>query len=244
MELRAVIALCALLLLGCQQEQWDDCVTPAGPMRTEERMLSDFSSIDLGDRVDLLFEQRPDNTVAVEAGSNLLNQVITEVREGTLYVRNDNRCNWVRSFRPRITVRVPVSHVAKLTVRGTGNVDCRDSIVRERFDLAQWGAEGSVRLLLDVLTVDAGLHTGAGDLKLLGRCSGEAFLYSGIMAPLDASGMRTRRVSVNNSGIADMRCWATVFLAVQLNSVGDVYFRGDPPNVQSTISGTGRLIRE
>jgi hypothetical protein len=244
MELKLPIALCALLLLGCQREQWDDCITSAGPLRTEERSLSEFTDIDLRDRVDLLFEDRPSNTVAVEAGRNLLDQVITEVRDGTLYIRNENRCNWVRSFKPRITVKVPLDHIAKLTVRGQGNVDCSDTIVRERFDLAQWGSEGSVRLLLDVQTVDAGLHTGAGDLKLEGRCSGEAFLFSGIMAPLDASRMRTRFVSVNNSGIADVRCWATEYLAVQLNSIGDVYYRGEPPIVESWINGTGRLLQE
>jgi hypothetical protein len=244
MELKVSIALCALLLLGCQREQWDDCITSAGPMRSEERSLAEFTDIDLRDRVDLLFEHRPSNTVAVEAGRNLLDQVITEVREGTLYIRNENRCNWVRSFKPRITVKVPLDHIAKLTVRGQGNVDCSDTIVRERFDLAQWGAEGSVRLLLDVLTVDAGLHTGAGDLKLEGRCSGQAFLFSGIMAPLDASLMRTRFVSVNNSGIADVRCWTTEFLTVQLNSIGDVYYRGEPLNVEARINGTGRLIPE
>jgi len=244
MGLRVAIALGAVLLLGCQREQLDDCITSAGPMATQERALAEFSSIDLKDRVDLLFEHRSSNTVAVEAGSSLLDQVVTEVRDGTLYISNENRCNWVRSFKPRITVKVPLDQIAKLTVRGTGNVDCADTLVRERFDLAQWSAQGSVRMLLDVQTLDAGLHTGAGDVKLEGRCSGEAFLYSGIMGPLDASGLRSRFVSVNNSGIADVRCWATTFLVVQLNSFGDVYFSGDPLNVESSINGTGRLIRE
>jgi hypothetical protein len=244
MELRVAIVLCVMLLLGCQREQWDDCITSAGPMRTEERSLAAFIEIDLRDRVDLVFERRTSNTVTIEAGRNLLDQVVTEVRNGTLFIRNENRCNWVRSFKPRITVKVPIDHVAKLTLRGQGNVDCTDTIVRERFDLAQWGAVGSVRLVLDVDHVDAGLHTGVGDVKLEGRCNGQADLFSGMMAPLDASGMRSRFVSVNNSGIADVRCWATTFLAVQLNSVGDVYYKGDPVNVESWINGTGRLIPE
>jgi hypothetical protein len=213
-------------------------------MRQEERGVADFTAIDIEDKVDLLFEHRPPNAVGVEAGRNLLGQVVTEVRDGTLFIRNDNRCNWVRSFKPRITVKVPLQQVDLLTVRGTGNVTCADTLVRERFVLAQRGAVGSVRLLLNVASLDAGLHSGAGDVTLIGRCSGRADLFSGIMGPIDASGLRTTHVSVNNSGIADVRCWAIDRLEVQLNDVGNVIYRGDPQEVQTWINGTGRLIRE
>ena len=242
MGLKWLIPLGALLLAGCEREQWDDCITSAGPGRVEERTLATFTAIDLNDKVDLVFEHRASNTVAVEAGRNLLGQVETEVDGGTLYIRNGNRCNWVRSFKPRITVRVPVDQVETLTVRGTGNVRCTDTIIRPHFSLQQWSGVGTVHLLLDVGTLECGLHTGAGDAVLEGRCNGTADLFSGIMGPIDASRLRTRFVNVNNSGVADIRCWATVWLNAQISNVGDVYYRTETVNITSSISGTGRLI--
>lgn len=244
MELKRLIPLCALLLCACQREQWDDCITSAGSMRQEERALPGFHTVELVDRVDLLLEQRASNAVAVEAGLNLIGQVVTEVKDSVLYVRNDNRCNWVRSFKPRITVKVPIGAIRKLVLRGTGNISCADTLVRDRFELEQWGAQGSADLLLSVYSCSVALHTGAGDVTLRGRCMAQADLFSGIMAPLDASAMITRRVNVNNSGVADVRCWATLNLDVQIRDVGNVYYTGDPGGVHTDITGSGELIHE
>ena len=242
MGLKWYIPFVTLLFMGCEREHWDDCITSAGPQRAEERTLATFAAIDLNDHVDLMFERRAANTVSVEAGGNLLGQVETKVEGGTLSIHNGNRCNWVRSLRPRITVRVPVDQVESLTVRGTGNVRCTDTIIRPHFSLQQWSGVGTVHLLLNVDMVECGLHTGAGDAVLEGRCSNTADLFSGIMAPIDASRLRTRFVSVNNSGVADIRCWATVWLTAQINSVGDVYYRNEPVNITSSITGSGQVI--
>ena len=244
MELRHFIPLVALLLFGCQREQWDDCITSAGSMRQEERTLSGFHTVELDDRVDLLLEARTTNEVGVEAGLNLIGQVVTEVRDSVLYVRNENRCNWVRSFKPRMTIKVPIHAIRKLVLRGTGNVACADTLARDRFELEQWGAQGSADLLLNVTSCSIALHTGAGDVTMRGRCIDRAELFSGIMAPLDASAMITRRVSVNNSGVADIRCWAILDLDVQIRDVGDVYYRGAPNGLRADITGSGELIHQ
>jgi len=242
MELKHILPFFIVLLCGCQREQWDDCITSTGPDSQEVRTPGVFTTVDLDDRIDLVLEARESGTIAVEAGENLIDQVRTDVRDGVIEIRNENKCNWVRSFKPRITVKVSLADVAKLVLRGTGNVRCTDTIVRDVFLLDQWGAQGTTELTLDVGRVDIGLHSGAGDVLLHGR-SFEANLYNGIMGPIDASDMRARFVSVNNSGITDIRCWADNGLNVQLYDVGDVYYRGDPPMLQTHITGSGELIK-
>lgn len=242
MELRRLLPFLALALAGCARDQWDDCLTGTGPMRTEQRAMGAFEAIALHDRVDLVLEERPAGTVAVEGGGNLIGQLRTEVVDGELRVRNENACNWVRSFKPRLTVHAPVAGLCRITLRGTGNLRCADTLRCGYFLLEQWGAEGSTELKVHLSRLDIALHTGAGDARVAGRCD-EANLYSGIMAPIDASGLRAGTVQVNNSSVADIRCWAQEALDAQVRSVGDVYYRGDPPIVQRTITGSGRLIK-
>ncbi|HQV52536.1 MAG: DUF2807 domain-containing protein [Flavobacteriales bacterium] len=232
-----------VLLAGCQQEQLDDCITRAGQEREEIRMLESFTTVDLNDRIDLVLEERSSHTISITAGRNLLDQVSTEVRDSVLYITNGNRCNWVRSFKPRITVGVSIADVAKLILRGTGNVTNSDTLVRDHFSIDQFNAQGTTTLTVDVNTLDVDLHTGAGDIKLYGRCDQVANLYSGIMSPMDASGMSARFVNVNNSGVSDIRCWATEGLTVQLRDVGDVYYRDVPLSfLETDITGSGELI--
>lgn len=244
MVMKHWVVMMAVLLVGCEREQWDDCVTSTGPPRIEERSVPAFHSVDLDDRIDLVIEARANGAVAVEGGSNLLGQIETEVVDGVLRLRSTMRCNWVRNLKKRVTVHVPVDGLDRLVLRGTGDVRCLDTIQVERFELEQWGAHGGTQLLLDVHTCSIALHTGAGSVNVAGRCSVTADLFSGIMGPIDASGLRTRFVNVNNSGVADVRCWVTDLLDVRINDVGDVYYRGYPTNVQEHITGSGRLLHE
>lgn len=243
MELKALLPCLLIALASCQREQWDDCVTSTGAIQVEERTVPAFSSITIEDRVDLVFEARATGSVAVEGGANLIGQVVTEVKDGTLSIRNDMRCRWVRSFKPRITVHVPAEGICRITLRGTGDIGCTDTLHCDHLLVEQWGAEGSSDLKVDVDRLDIALHTGAGDAQISGTCN-EANLYSGIMAPIDARGLRASTVRVNNSSVADIRCWAVNELDAQVRSVGDVYYRGDPGSVISVITGSGRLIRE
>ena len=230
-----------LILFGCQPEQWDDCVTSTGAHRVEERSPGVFHRVVAEDRIDLLLEEREPGSVAVEGGAHLLEQVVTEVEDGTLTVRNENRCNWVRSFRPRITVRVPLESVVELELRGTGDVHAADTVRQQVFRIEQRNAQGTVDLPLAVDTCYVGLHTGAGDVRLAGRCS-VAYLYSGFMGPIDAGALAAQEVNVNNSGVADIICRAQQRLNVQLFDVGDVRYYGDPL-VQATVTGSGFVVR-
>lgn len=243
MGLKHAIPLFLLLLCGCAREQLDDCVTSTGAMREEERSLAAFDVVELDDRIDLVLEQRPVGTVMVEAGVNLLGQVETEVVDGTLKVYHTMKCNWVRSFKPRITVHVPVAGLRHMMLRGTGDITCIDSLVTDYFLLEQWGGEGSTSLLVRATRIDVAMHTGAGSISLRGR-SVLAELYSGIMAPIDARGLQADVVNLNNSGVADIRCSALNELNVQIRGVGDVYYSGDPATLRTEITGSGRLYRE
>lgn len=241
MELKRLFPLLLFALAGCQREQWDDCITSTGPMRMEERAIAAFTAIDLSDRVDLVLEDRAPGSIAVEAGRNLLDQVITEVKDGTLRIRSVMTCNWVRSFKPRITVHVPVQGTCRITLRGTGDVACTDTIRCDDFLLEQWGAEGHARLLQRTARSNIVMHTGAGSIALIGGTE-LLELYSGIMAPIDARGMVASAVNVNNVGVADIRCYTNGTLNVRIDDIGDVYYGGSPATISSIINGSGRLI--
>lgn len=243
MELKHLYLFGAMALVGCEREQWNDCVTGTGDHATEERSVSAFTAIELEDRIDLVLESRAIGSIAVEGGENLLGQISTEVSEGTLRIRSAMKCNWVRSFKPRITVHAPVEALCRITLRGTGEVRCADTLRCDGFLLEQWGGEGSTRLSVRMDRLEILLHTGAGDALIAGRCD-EVDLYSGIMAPIDAGALRAGTVRVNNSSTGDIRCWAVNELDAQIRSVGDVYYIGSPANVHSTITGSGSLIHE
>src|SRR5512138_915177 len=102
-----ILKLPLLILIGCYMlcsagcsKSGADCFTSAGEVTLEERILPDFDSLVLNDNVNLIltYDSMPIQTVAVEAGKNLLRGITTEVSNGELIIHNLNVCNWVRSF--------------------------------------------------------------------------------------------------------------------------------------------------
>jgi hypothetical protein len=209
-------------------------------MRMEERSIGDFHKVVLYDRVDLVLEERESGTITVEAGRNLLGQVVTTQEGGVLVITNTNTCNWVRSFKPRITVRVPIQQAGFLELLGTGNVTATSTVRRGEFRIEQGGGQGTAVIDLDVDTCVAGMHSGAGNVVYTGR-AGLAFLYSASMAPIDASGLDAERVLVNNSGVTDIRCRALQQMDAQIYNIGNIYYSGSPV-ITATLQGEGRLV--
>lgn len=242
--IKQFVILCAsLLLASCAKEHRGDCFLGVGGHMSEVRTLSEFRSIVLEDRIDLELRQdstaRP--TLVVEGGSNLLPRITTEVRNGELHISSDLKCNWVRKLEhPKVRLTFP--RLERITYRGVGDITAVTPIRGGTFRLEQRDGHGTVRLQLHVDTAWIGLHTGVGDAVISGTAD-QLSLYTLNFAHIDAGSLAAREVLVNNSGSGDIRCRASDALFVQVRSVGDVYYAGDPSILQAQLTGSGRLVR-
>src|SRR6187402_160202 len=61
---------------------------------------------DLMCNADVIIHPDTVNRIRVTCGSNLIGKIETEITDGILRIRNNNHCNWVRSFDPYIKVEV------------------------------------------------------------------------------------------------------------------------------------------
>jgi hypothetical protein len=241
--MKPFLLLASVLLASCAKEQRGDCFIGSGGPASELRSLPAFRSIVLDDRIDLELRQdsTAEHTVLVEAGSNLLGRITTEVRDGELHIGSDLKCNWVRKL-DRPMVRLTFRHLDRITYRGVGDITATTPIRGRTFRLEQWDGHGTVRLQLHVDTAWIGLHTGVGD-AVIGGSAGQLSLYTLNFGHIDAGSLDAREVLVNNSGSGDIRCRASDALFVQVRDVGDVYYGGDPPTMDALVVGSGRLIR-
>lgn len=241
-----VIALWTLVLSGCAKERMDDCFTSTGERVVEQRSVPHFRIIKINDRVDLEITQdstATSPTVVVEAGRNILPAVVTEMRDGMLYIGNAMRCNWVRRIGEKPLVRVTVRALDELVYSGVGDVRATTPISGRTFRLEQWDGHGTVRLRLEVDTCWIGLHTGVGDAVITGRTH-TAHLYTLNFAHVDACALDARQVLVNNSGSGDIRCRAVDAVFAQVRNVGDLYVGGSPAVLDVVRSGNGRVITD
>jgi Putative auto-transporter adhesin, head GIN domain len=198
----------AVVLTGCGFR--DD-----GPRTTQDRDVAGFTRIDSRGSVDVRLHVGTPQTVRVMAGEKVIEDVETDVRDGTLTVTFDND-----GFgESDVVVEATVASLEGIEASGSGNIDA-DGVSADAFeidsdgsaDIAVDGSAGRVTVELD----------GSGSADLAGLAAREA------------------TVRVGGSGDADVR--AAERLAVDVDGSGDVRYHGQP-ELSQQVDGSGDVTQ-
>jgi hypothetical protein len=199
-------AVAALALAGC-------AIGDDGPRTTQTRDVADFTRVDSPDSVDLRLRVGEPRGVRVIAGEKAIDDVHTEVRDGTLHVTFDHHGLGGSD----VVVDASVPKLTAVEASGSGDIDA-DGIDADAFAV---GSDGSADIVL---------RGTVGRLAVRLDGSGDADLAE--LAARDA------RVSVNGSGDADVRTARR--LDVEIDGSGDVHYRGHPV-LNRRVDGSGEL---
>jgi hypothetical protein len=198
----------AVIVSGCNLE--DD-----GPQTLQTRDVAEFSRIENGASVDLELRIGERQNVRVVAGEKVIDDVATEVRDGTLHVDFDHD-GWGGSD---VVVEASVPELTAVELSGSGDLDAT-GIDADAFDVRSTGsADISLAGTAGRLEVDL---EGSGDADLEDLAAGAA------------------RVVVDGSGDATVR--AADRLDVEVDGSGDVRYHGDPAVIEH-LDGSGELSR-
>lgn len=88
----------ALLCLSCSSENALDCFQAAGDKVAESFSVEPFSRIQIEDDVILIIREGDTQSVLIETGENLLNDVVVKLEGETLVIKDNNSCNLVRAY--------------------------------------------------------------------------------------------------------------------------------------------------
>ncbi len=237
----ALTCIAVLSLLSCADDQWDDCVTSAGPTRTEVRSASPFHTLELAGKIDVVLTQDSVDAISVEGGRNLLDQVETRVSDGVLKINSNMICNWVRDLQERVTVHVQCSSLRTIVYTGSGDVSCTNTITQPNFRVEQRQGSGTLDLKLETDTCWYGMHTGPGNVVATGS-SDVLYLYSGGYAHIDVRGQAHRESHCNNSGSGSFRTAPSEVLYAAVYDAGNIHYYSDPPVLGVTDEGSGSVI--
>lgn len=243
-KMRTIIKHVAFLLLitciSCNKESRWDCIKRTGKSSTETRIVPPFSKIYLEDNIDVFITQGNTQEVKITTGSNLVSLVRTEVVNDELKIKNDNKCNWARSYKNgAISLYLTMPDLKYVLVDGPGKVkslnqlSCDTLVVRTK-------STGDIDLTINANITYPQMHS-TGDITLRGKSAmvgvyhtGEGFLdCSGLQSDIAWTFAKTTgRESFNVSGS----------LSATITWTGDIYYSGNPATVNVKQIGTGKLI--
>lgn len=210
----------------------------SGTMKTETRSVKDFTVIAIEYPAEVIVQQGASESVKVEAEDNLLPQLGTEVRDGTLYLENKQR-EWSKRVDPSetVTITITVKDLHEIDFSSAGALHV-NGLKTDELTLVLSGA-GEVTLKgLDVQKFDTVL-SGAGDITADGTAGDINLRISGF-GSFDGKDLEALTAEVHITGAGDATVRVKDELTATISGAGSINYYGSP-RVDQNISGAGSV---
>jgi hypothetical protein len=211
-------------------------VPGSGKIESATRKVSDFDAISVRYPAEIVIRQGAAESLTIEAEDNLLPQLTTEVRSGTLYIENKEQ-NFAKRVNPTESIKITI------TVKKLSNIDFSsagtlsvEGLKGDALTISLSGA-GDVTLKdlkLNSLTIRL---SGAGKITASGTATKADLTISGL-GDFEGADLTCQEATVQISGAGTATLRVKEKLTVKISGAGTVNYYGSPSVIKS-ISGAG-----
>jgi hypothetical protein len=210
---------------------------------TSDRHLSGFNAVNIAGPYDVYIKQGPTESVKVEAPSNMMSRILTEVNGGVLKIYSKNE-HWNFGFswgnHTKIRVYVTIKDVNSINISGSGDAIFREGVRANSLKLRISGS-GDMTGQVEAKTLECSI-SGSGDMKLSGRADNSTVSVVG-SGDFTGKSLATVNSTVRVSGSGDAEINASDRVDAAVNGSGDIHYTGAAKNVSSRKSGSGDISR-
>ena len=208
-----------------------------------DRHLSGYNAVELGGSFDVYITQGSTESVKVEAPSDVINHIITEVSGGVLKIYNKyDSWNWGSwwGHHKKIVVYVSAKALNAVSISGSGDIFFKDGLSGNSLRLKISGS-GDMLGKVNVKTLESSI-SGSGDMKLSGNSESSTVSVVG-SGDFTARNLVTVKSAVRISGSGDAEINASDRIDAAVVGSGDVRYTGSAKNVSKSKSGSGDIER-
>jgi hypothetical protein len=194
----------------------------------ETRELAEFTGINAGGAVTVIINIADQQRVEVESDENLLDNIITEVKNEVLYIKSNKLKN-----PSELNVYVTIPSFEMLTSSGATDVKCTSLIESSEFKL---NASGATTVKLEQVNFDylESNISGAADVKLGGAATTHNITISGA-GSFKGKSLVTKKTVYDASGASDSFFNVTEDIAGQKKGAASVSYTGTPTSNIQTV---------
>jgi len=229
------IFIAVLLVTGVAQTY----ARPNSGNVTEDRHLSGFHAVDVSGSFDVYITQGSTESVKVEAPSDVIKNILTEVKGGTLNISTKSHFNWHSMFNnKKMVVYVTIKDVNSIALTGSGDVYFKDGINANNLRLQLTGS-GDLFGKINVKGLESNV-TGSGDIKISGHADDQKANVTG-SGDYSARGLSTVNTIASVGGSGDASVNVSGNLKASVTGSGDIHYTGSPKYVSKSKSGSGDI---
>jgi hypothetical protein len=217
-------------------------------MKTESRPIESFDKINFKDFGKLILTQGDQEALTIEADEELLPELISEVRDGTLILGVDD--DWVNRIgkvissifdhkEHKVTYTLTCVDLEKISISGNCTLEC--NVFKTAALKLNVSGLGDLRFNhLDCDSLDMRI-SGRGEFEAAGRADDQQVRISG-SGEYEAPDLTSKDVKIVISGQGNATVRVEESLDITISGLGQVNYYGRP-KLRQVISGMGKSKR-
>jgi hypothetical protein len=221
------LIFCTCLFSSCEKDHMGDCFKGTGTIVKESRPVSFFSALDVEKKVDVILRDGPADEITVEAGENIIGGITTRIENNTLYITNENKCNWIRSYTCPVNVYVTTSHLRQIYQRGNGRITSDGILAYDTLYMETWNS-GDISLVVASDLLENRQHVSVGDVEVKGQVR-QLYVYNNGNGFCTMGDLETKITQVDNQGTGDTYVKVDSILYYGISGIGNIYLYGPRP---------------
>ncbi|NCO64051.1 MAG: DUF2807 domain-containing protein [Flavobacteriales bacterium] len=235
---QTVLIIACLFFATETYAQWGKAIKGNGNLTTVTRSISDYDGISCAGSFDYILVEGSEGNITIEGEENLMEYIITEVKENTLIVKVKDRTNLKTSLKKSIKITIPFKDIDKVSLAGSGDLWNNDVIATNHLEVNLAGS-GDVVLQVETETLKSAL-SGSGDLSLKGQTHD---LEANIAGSGDFHGfeLQSNNTEVSVSGSGNAEVVSTENIVAKVAGSGDIVYKGNPKTEDTKVAGSGSI---
>lgn len=233
-----LILICVLASQLANAQWWgSNKIKGNGDLTTETRNVGSYDNIAISGFFDVELVKGEEGKITIDAESNFLEYIITEVKNDKLIIKIKN--NKYLKTNKKLLITVPFTAISAASLSGSGDLYSKEVITANEFDIKLSGS-GDINLQVDTQSVSVAL-SGSGDISVEGTTQNAALAMTG-SGDIDAFKLisKNTKALLSGSGTINAHCNQGDFNA-KVSGSGDIYYAGTPSKIDSKVAGSGEV---
>lgn len=237
------IIILSFSFLACKKANERACWKSVGDQTSVEIGLPEFNYVFLGPHLKYTLVQDTVNKIRITGGENMVGFVSAEMVNGIMTIENNNTCNFLRTYKKELEVELHFKDLVKVQFEGTKPLVCANQLQLQNIVFVIRDGAGHVDLDINANALDLVVTHGWGNFNLHGSVNYLRLEVrsNGFGDSYDMSVNDSLHVITSSQDDVKVNCDGA-FMRAEIIEDGDIWYKGIPTSLQSTIYGGGELI--
>jgi Putative auto-transporter adhesin, head GIN domain len=228
------VILFVIIIMACSKPS--QCIESTGNIISKEFTMPNFDKIKVFRGISLVISQGNVQKIEVKTGENLIDDIEIKVEDGTLILKDNTTCNWVRDY-GQTTVYVTTPTLTEVICKTEKSISSNGVLTFPilrlvSVDLTEGGAVGDFDFQIDNNQLFIGSNN-ASNFYISGKTNDfEAGFYEG-NGRIESANLIAKNINVFHRGSNDMVLNPQIKMTGKIVSTGNIYCKN--PNVINEV---------